>query len=56
MAINFSAYEYLKIWVTQQEDGRPPGTLGRLVCGALAGSISQTVRAFPFRELFLEGI
>lgn len=44
VAINFASYEYFKIYLTP-EDGPPPGTFARLGCGALAGSISQTVGA-----------
>jgi hypothetical protein len=43
VALNFASYELFKIHMTD-EDGHQPGTLMKLGCGALAGSISQTVR------------
>lgn len=42
VALNFASYELFKIYLTN-EDGSQPGTLLKLGCGALAGSISQTV-------------
>ncbi|SGY32455.1 BQ5605_C002g01365 [Microbotryum silenes-dioicae] len=42
VAINFAAYESFKIYLSNAE-GHPPGTLEKLCCGALAGSISQTL-------------
>ncbi|ORY73410.1 mitochondrial carrier domain-containing protein [Leucosporidium creatinivorum] len=42
VAINFASYEIFKIYLTTS-DGSPPGTAMKLCCGALAGSISQTL-------------
>ncbi|SCZ90762.1 BZ3500_MvSof-1268-A1-R1_Chr1-3g02225 [Microbotryum saponariae] len=42
VAINFAAYESFKIYLSNAE-GHPPGTVEKLCCGALAGSISQTL-------------
>jgi hypothetical protein len=42
VAGNFAVYEILRGWMSNSS-GEPPGTLGKLLAGALAGSISQTV-------------
>lgn len=42
VAGNFATYEIIRGYMTS-ESGEPPGTLGKLLAGALAGSISQTV-------------
>lgn len=42
VAMNFACYELFKTYVTTDESA-PPGTVTKLLCGALAGSISQTL-------------
>ncbi|GJN92216.1 hypothetical protein Rhopal_005246-T1 [Rhodotorula paludigena] len=44
VAFNFAAYELLKLQITSWDPHHePPGTLAKLVCGGVAGAISQTL-------------
>ncbi|MEW5303125.1 MAG: hypothetical protein WDW38_001452 [Sanguina aurantia] len=50
VGLNFAVYETAKVWLLQQhnmKDERDLSVVSRLGCGALAGSIGQTV-AYPF--------
>lgn len=49
VALNFACFESFKGMLTT-EDGRPPGTLMKLLVGGVAGSISQTC-TYPFDVL-----
>ncbi|GAA5969066.1 hypothetical protein JCM11641_007456 [Rhodosporidiobolus odoratus] len=42
VAFNFASYELLKLQLTGGDPTRQPGTLGKLICGGVAGAISQT--------------
>lgn len=42
VAINFAAYELLKVWVEDHE-GHQPNIFVKLACGGLAGAVSQTL-------------
>lgn len=45
VAFNFASYELLKIWlVDHNSDHHEPGTFAKLMCGGVAGAVSQTVR------------
>ncbi|GAA5856357.1 hypothetical protein JCM8547_000884 [Rhodosporidiobolus lusitaniae] len=43
VAFNFASYELLKQWISGGDPSNPPGTFGKLACGAVAGAISQTL-------------
>ena len=49
VALNFACFESFKGMLTS-EDGKPPGTLLKLLVGGIAGSISQTC-TYPFDVL-----
>lgn len=49
VALNFACFESFKGMLTT-EDGKPPGTLLKLLVGGVAGSISQTC-TYPFDVL-----
>lgn len=42
VAINFAAYELLKVWV-EDRDGHSPSIFMKLACGGIAGAVSQTL-------------
>ncbi|GAA5843018.1 hypothetical protein JCM11251_007313 [Rhodosporidiobolus azoricus] len=47
VAFNFASYELLKLQMTGGDPTRQPGVAGKLVCGGIAGAISQTL-TYPF--------
>lgn len=48
VAFNFASYELLKIQLIGRDpEHHQPGTIAKLICGAVAGAISQTVRINP---------
>ncbi|GAA5892030.1 hypothetical protein JCM6882_005668 [Rhodosporidiobolus microsporus] len=47
VAFNFASYELLKLQLTGGDPTRQPGVVGKLVCGGVAGAISQTL-TYPF--------
>lgn len=52
VAFNFASYELLKLQLIGRDpEHHQPSTLAKLVCGATAGAISQTVRPLPFLYL-----
>lgn len=54
VAFNFASYELLKIQLIGRDpEHHQPGTLAKLVCGAVAGAISQTVRVALPLSLFI---
>lgn len=56
VAFNFASYELLKLQISGLDpQHRPPNTFEKLVCGGVAGGISQTVRSTETADLFLLG-